>query len=162
LPGELATLRRLTVHPDQQRNLDTLEPTMTQKLDELAQTIALKRAGQADAAVEIVRSGRGKVSMDRLRAVIAEMNAVEERLLEERTTDWQDSVTWSTYVTFGGSGVLLCTMMLIAWLASRDFRTREAEAWLRRVQRVLNTQVQGDLRVESLGEKILGVRARAC
>ena len=156
--GELATLRRLTAdNPDHQRDLDTLESTITQRLDELAQTIALKRAGQADAAVEIVRSGRGKLLMDRVRAVIAEMNAVEERLLEERTTDWQDSVTWSTYVTFGGSGVLLCTMMLIAWLASRDFRTREAEAWLRRVQMALNTQVQGDLRVESLGEKILGV-----
>jgi signal transduction histidine kinase/CheY-like chemotaxis protein/CHASE3 domain sensor protein len=157
LSGELATLRRLIMRPDQQRNLETLEPLVTQKLDELAQTIALKRAGQADEAVEIVRSGRGKASMDRLRAVILEMNAVEERLLEERTTAWHDSVTWSTYVTVGGSGVLLCAMMLIAWLASRDFRTREAEAWLRRVQMALNTQVQGDLRVDSLGEKILGV-----
>lgn len=49
--------------------------------------------------------------MDRLRAVIAEMNAVETRLLQDRTTDWEDSATWSTYVTFGGSGVLLCTLM---------------------------------------------------
>src|SRR5450755_336300 len=156
--GELATLRRLTAdNPDQQRNLDTLEPIVTRKLGELAQAIALKRSGQADAAVEIVHSGRGKVHMDRLRAVIAEMTAVEERLLAERTTAWQDSVTWSTYVTFGGSGLLLCSMLLIAWLASRDFRTREAEAWLRRVQLALNTQVQGNLRVESLGEKILGV-----
>src|ERR1022692_4888472 len=80
LPAELATLRRLTAdNPDQQRYLDTLEPTVTQKLDELAQTIALKRAEQADAAVAIVRSGRGKALMDRLRDVIAEMNAVEER-----------------------------------------------------------------------------------
>src|SRR5450755_444493 len=156
--GELATLRRLTAdNPDQQRNLDTLEPIVTQKLDELAQTIALKRTGQADAAVELVRSGRGKLLMDRVRAVIVEMNAVEERLLEERTTAWHDSVTWSTYVTVGGSGVLLCAMLLIAWLASRDFRAREAEAWLRRVQMALNTRVRGDLRVESLGEKILGV-----
>jgi signal transduction histidine kinase/CheY-like chemotaxis protein/CHASE3 domain sensor protein len=157
LPGELATLRRLTMHPDQQRNLETLEPLVTQKLDELAEAIALKRAGHADEAVEIVRSGRGKAHMDRLRAVIAEMNAVEERLLAEQMTAWHNGVTWSTYVTVGGSGVLLCAMMLIAWLASRDFRAREAEAWLRRVQMALNTQVQGDLRVESLGEKILGV-----
>jgi signal transduction histidine kinase/CheY-like chemotaxis protein/CHASE3 domain sensor protein len=156
--GEFATLRRLTAdNPDQQRDLDTLEPTIAQRLDELAQTIALKRAGQADAAVEIARSGRGKLLMDRVRAVIAEMSAVEERLLEERTADWQDSVMWSTYVTFGSAGVLLFVIMMIAWLASRDFRTGEAEAWLRRVQMALNTQVQGDLPVESLGEKILGV-----
>src|SRR5664280_588179 len=89
LPGDRATLRRLAVHPDQQRNLDTLGPVTTQRLDELAQTLALKRAGQADAAAEIVRSGRGKLLMDRLRAAIAEMNTVEERLLEERTKDWQ-------------------------------------------------------------------------
>jgi signal transduction histidine kinase/DNA-binding response OmpR family regulator/CHASE3 domain sensor protein len=157
LSGELPTLRGLIVNPDQQRNLETLEPLVTQKLDELAQTIALKRAGHADEAVEIVRSGRGKAHMDRLRAVITEMNAVEDRVLAERMTAWHNGVTWSTYVTVGGSGVLLCAIMLIAWLASRDFRAREAEAWLRRVQMALNTQVQGDLRVESLGEKILGV-----
>ena len=158
LPGELATLRRLTAdNPDQQRNLDTLEPTVTQKLDELAETIALKRAGQADTALELVRTGRGKAFMDRFRVVIAEMSSVEERLLDERTANWQDSVTWSTYVTYGGSGVLLIAMMLIAWLASRDFRNREAEAWVRRVQTELNAQMQGDLGVESVGEKILGV-----
>ena len=157
LSSEIATLRRLVVHPDQQRSLNTLEPITTQRLDHLAQTITLKRAGQADAAVEIIRSGRGKLLMDRLRAVIAEMNVVEEHLLEERTKDWEDSVTWSTYVTFGGSGVLLCVVILIAWFASRDFCTLEAEAWLRRVQIALNTRLQGDLRVESLGEKILGV-----
>jgi signal transduction histidine kinase/ActR/RegA family two-component response regulator len=156
--GEFATLRRLTVdNPVQQRALDALEPTVTQRLNELAQTISLKRAGQADAAGEIVRSGRGKLLMDRVRAVIAEMNAVEERLLAERTKNWQDSVTWSTYVTFGGAGVLLFAIMLSAWFASRDFRTCEAEAWLRRVQLALNAKVQGDLGVESLGEKILGV-----
>ena len=158
LSGELAELRRLTAdNPAQQRALDTLAPTVTQKIDELAQTIAQNRAGQTDAALEIVRSGRGKAVMDQCRSQIAEMIAVEERLLEERTTGYQDSVTRSTYVTFGGSGVVLLAMMLIAWLASRDFRTGEAEAWLRRVQLALNTQVQGDLRVESLGEKILGV-----
>src|SRR5450755_4147595 len=90
LSGELATLRRLTLNPDQQRNLETLEPLVTQKLDELAQTIALKRAGHADEAVEIVRSGRGKLTMDRLRAVITEMNAVEDRLLAERMTAWHN------------------------------------------------------------------------
>ncbi len=157
VPGELATLRRLTVHPDQQRELSTLEPIVAQRLDEMAKTVALKRAGQGDEAVEFVRGGQGKVTMEHLRSVIAEMNVVEERLLAERTAEWQDSATWSTYVTVGGSGVLLCAIMLIAWLASRDFRAREAEAWLRRVQMALNTQVQGDLRVESLAEKILGV-----
>jgi signal transduction histidine kinase/CheY-like chemotaxis protein/CHASE3 domain sensor protein len=158
LPGALATLRRLTADaPNQQRSLDTIEPIATERIDLLAQGIALRRTGQADVAVELVRSGRGRVMMDRLRALIAEMSSVEEHLLAERTADWQDSVTWSSYVTYGGSAVLLFAMMLIAWLASRDFRTREAEAWVRRVQMALNAQMQGDVGVESVGEKILGV-----
>ena len=158
LSGEVATLRRLTAdNPDQQLHLNRLEPMMAERLDVLAQGIALKRAGQAEAAVEIVRRGRGMLLMDRLRAVIEEMNAVEARLLDERMEAWQDSVTESTYVTFGGSAALLFALMSIAWFASRDFRTREAEAWLRRVQLALNTQVQGDLRVEAVAEKILGV-----
>ena len=157
VPGELATLRELAVNPDQQRELTTLEPMVAQRLDEMAKTVALKRAGQSDEAVEFVRSGQGKVTMDHVRSVIVDMLVVEDRLLAERTAEWQDSATWSTYITVGGSGVLLCAILLIAWLASRDFRAREAEAWLRRVQLELNTQVQGDLRVESLAEKILGV-----
>ncbi|MBF0460577.1 MAG: response regulator [Magnetococcales bacterium] len=157
LSGEMATLRRMAVRPDQQHSLNILEPLTTQKLDELAQTITLQRAGRADAAVEIVRSGRGKLLMDQLRAVIAEMNAVEVRLLAERTQAWQESVTGSTSVQFGGSGVLLGVVLLIAWFAARDFGTLEAEAWLRRVQIALNSRLQGDLRVDSLGEKILGV-----
>lgn len=84
LPGNLATLRRLTVNPQQQPGLDTLEPLMTQKLDSLAQAIALKRAGQTDAEVEIVRSGTG--IMDRLRAVIADMNAADDHLPDDLWT----------------------------------------------------------------------------
>jgi CHASE3 domain sensor protein/putative methionine-R-sulfoxide reductase with GAF domain len=157
LPLELEALQLLTVHPDQQRDLVTLRPMMNQRLDELAQPIALQRAGKGEEALALVRTTRGRLAMDNLRAVVDRMSVVEERLLDERTADWQNSVTWSTYVTFAGSVVLFCAIMLIAWLASRDFRIRESEAWLRRVQMALNTQMQGDLRVEPLAEKILRV-----
>ncbi|MCX5743239.1 MAG: response regulator [Proteobacteria bacterium] len=158
LPSALATLRQLTAdNPDQQHNIDLLAPAVTQRLDVMAQTIVLQRAGQGPAAIELVRSNRGKVIMDRLRAGIAEMAAIEDRLLDERTQTWQDSVTWSSYVTYGGSAMLLAALTLIAWLASRDFRSREADAWVRRVQMAINTQLQGDLAIASVGEKVLGV-----
>jgi CheY-like chemotaxis protein/CHASE3 domain sensor protein len=158
LPSELAALRRLTAdNRVQQQALEVLEPTATRRLEQMAHTTTLQRADRNEAAIAFVRAGEGQLTMERLRALLVAMDVVEVRLLEERTAAAQRDVTFSTYVTFGGSLLLLCAIGLIAVLASRDFRAREVEAWLRRVQTALSDQLQGDLDVEVIGEKILGV-----
>jgi PAS domain S-box-containing protein len=53
-----------------------------EKLEELAQTIELRRAGHIAEALAIVREGRGKRSMDALRGVLAELRAAERSRLE--------------------------------------------------------------------------------
>ncbi|MEO7734159.1 MAG: response regulator, partial [Kofleriaceae bacterium] len=158
IPIEITALRRLiTDNPAQLQRLDAIAPLLASKLAELKQTIDARDAGDLAAALTIVKTDRGKADMDRLRQGIDTMLAAEAELLAHRTDDWESTVTWSSYVMFGGVAVLLLMIGLIGVLASRDFRAVEAEAWSRRVQLALTTDLQGDLRLESIGDKVLRV-----
>ncbi len=78
-------LRRLTAdNPNQQSNLDDLEPQITAKLDELQETVQLKQAQNTEAALKIVRTDRGKQSMDNVRRIIDRMKVKEQALLRSR------------------------------------------------------------------------------
>ncbi|HEX7841755.1 MAG TPA: ATP-binding protein, partial [Kofleriaceae bacterium] len=69
----------------------------------------------------------------------------------------ENTVQWSSYTMFGGLAVLIAMILLIGALASHSFRSVEGEAWARRVHLALTAELQGDLRLESLGGKVLRV-----
>ena len=154
----LGSLKRLVADdPAQQRRIEVLEPLVVSKLAELAETITQRRNGDAARALTIVKSDRGKLQMDKIRETVDAMLSAEQSLLAVRTDEWEASVRWSSYTMFGSGAVLLCMILLISAFASRDFRSVEAEGWARRVQLALTSQLQGDLRVDSIGEKVLRV-----
>ncbi|HEX4449348.1 MAG TPA: response regulator [Kofleriaceae bacterium] len=154
--GDLLVLRQLTLdNQDHQIAISTITPLVQSKLDELGETIRLKRAGDSSAALQLVLTDRGKNYTDRLRELVTTMLANEHKLLDARTIEWEATVTSSTWVVFSGVAVLLAMFGLIAVLSSRDYRAVGAESWTRRVQVKLTEQLQGDVRAESLGEKIL-------
>ena len=158
LPLETISLRRLLAeNTGQLARLVEIEPLVASKLAELDETIVARNDGNPARALAIVRSDRGKADMDLLRQRIDAILASESAVLHERTEIWESTVTWSSYVMFGGVGVILLMLLLIGVLASRDFRAVEAEAWSRRVQLALTAELQGDLRLESIGDKVLGV-----
>src|SRR5690606_13044085 len=68
---------------------------------------------------------------------------------------WERAASRSFYVQLGGSGVLVLLIVIAAMLASRDHRDRETQAWLRAGQIALATRLQGDMRLELLGESVL-------
>src|SRR6202042_1014129 len=69
LPEEIKSMRALLVNrPEQRRRLDALESLANLKMAELDSTITLRRAGKPDAALAVVRTDRGKIYMDRIRA----------------------------------------------------------------------------------------------
>jgi methyl-accepting chemotaxis protein len=81
-------LRKLTVdNPNQQRNLDKLEPLVAAKLAELKETIELRRGAKGfDAALAVVRTDKGKQAMDDIRQVMREVRDEENRLLDLRNS----------------------------------------------------------------------------
>jgi signal transduction histidine kinase/DNA-binding response OmpR family regulator len=153
IPVELATLRRITLdNPEQQRKIDVLGPLIDAKLAELTRTIELRRNGDPAAALEVVQSDRGRMAMDRIRQLIEGMLTIEQGLLVLRTSEWEASVTWSSYVMFGGVALLAAMLALIGVLASRNYRSVEAESWSRRLQLALSTALQGEHRLSAIGD----------
>jgi CheY-like chemotaxis protein/signal transduction histidine kinase/CHASE3 domain sensor protein len=160
LPDEIKSMRTLLVNrPEQRRRLDAIESLANLKMAELESTVAARRAGKVDAALAIVRTDRGKIYMDRIRAAVNEMDSAERQLLAQHTEESRNAATVSLAVTLGGSGVLLFLIAGAALVASRDFRTRQAQAWIRSGQMGLSEQLQGDQSLEKLGANLLGFLA---
>jgi len=68
--------------PSQKRRLDALDGLVTTRLDEIDATIAARRQGGFEAAAKLVREDRGKKTMDRIRAIVAEMRSHEQATLD--------------------------------------------------------------------------------
>jgi CheY-like chemotaxis protein/CHASE3 domain sensor protein len=157
LPGQLESTRELlSADPLQQQRMATLEQLITEKVAELSQTVALRRAGDTSGALGTVRSDRGKVLMDRIRTLVGQMEATERGALARREDEWQRSETLSSSVTFGGSGLLLVLIGAAAYMTSRDYRSKQREAWMKAGQMGMSSLIQGEQRLETLGARVLG------
>jgi PAS domain S-box-containing protein len=92
------------------------------KLAELQHTIELRRAGRAEEALAIVREGRGKRAMDKLRATLVEMRGEERRQLEEAEAGREQAVRRAYLSSIGGCVVAVCAILLLAASARRAER----------------------------------------
>jgi signal transduction histidine kinase/CheY-like chemotaxis protein len=82
IDGEMDELRALMADsPGQSGHLAALKKIIDDKLAELATVIDRRRAGAAGEALALVNEGAGKRLMDRLRAILGEMHAVQGGLL---------------------------------------------------------------------------------
>jgi len=160
LPSQLATLRTLTADSlTQQQRITEVEGLLTVKMDELARTIALRKAGDLEGALAIVRTEQGKLAMDRIRAVVADMDLDERRGLINRQSASRSATSYSTAVTAGGAALLLFLTLAAAFVTSREYRAREAEAWVRAGQTGLAARLQGEQPLDKLGENALSFLA---
>ena len=132
LPAEFVSLQALTGDdPAQHNRLQTMQSVADEKMQELGATVDLRKAGKADEALARVMTGQGKNAMDRIRLINAEMQNEERQLIAERTSQWRQAATFSFAVTSGGSLLLLVLIAIAGVMASRDFRQRQRESWLR-------------------------------
>ncbi|CAN5277732.1 response regulator [soil metagenome] len=160
LAGQLKALRSLTAdNPAQLQRIETLEETTRQKLEELAQTIALRRSGDAEGALVVMRSDRGRMVMVRARALVEEMRTNERSLLTERQAEAQRAAMLFYTVTGIGSALLLVLIGAAAWMTARDHRERESQAWVRAGQMGLSASVQGDQRLDAMGDSAVAFLA---
>jgi CHASE3 domain sensor protein len=161
LPEQIATVRRLTEgNPRQASALDRLEQLMAEKLVEMEQTIALYRGGKGAEALALVRTDRGKAAMDAARQAVSELDQEERTLLAAREENWNRAVEISFWVSLGGSGMLLVLIVAASVMASRDHRAKQSIAWVRAGQVRMAVRIQGEQRLEQLGENVLDFLAR--
>ena len=83
-PEVLAALRRRGEEsPSQAERLARIASLVERRLNEIADTLALADAGNVEEARAIVRTNRGRASMDALKAELDEFQAEEDRRLAE-------------------------------------------------------------------------------
>jgi methyl-accepting chemotaxis protein len=109
-------LADLTVdNPDQQRNIEALRAPIHGKLDELQQTIDLRRTQGLAPATQVVLTDRGKNLMDDIRTIAGQMQDVENGLLAARDAT-EASNARNTYVVIVGGALLASVFTLFAGL----------------------------------------------
>ncbi|RKH53306.1 GAF domain-containing protein, partial [Corallococcus sp. AB050B] len=161
LPAKLKELRGLVSDSAvQQQRLDRLEAAVTEKLAELQETVDLQLRGDSRHAIAVVKEDRGFASMSTIRAAVEEMELEERRLLTLRYGQFQESANLSLAVTLSGSLLLFALLGIAAYTAARDFRARAIESWLQAGQAALATRMQGEQRLDRLGDNILRVLAQ--
>ncbi len=160
LNGVLGQLRSMLAGNERQlRRFEELNRLSNDKLSELEETVVLRRAGKTDAAMAVVLTDRGKAVMDRVRSTVAEMQTEERATLAKRQAEWADAQSLSLLVSWGGSALLLVLITVSALLTSRDFRARMVQAWVRNGQAQLASRLQGEQRLEVLGDTLLAFLA---
>jgi len=160
-PAELAALRSLTAdNPRQQARLAALTPLIDAKMTELRETVTLRRSGDIDGALALVRTDRGKITMDGIRAILGEMQVEERRLLAERERDGDATVRDGFLLTIAGAVALLTLIAVTAWLLAGSHRERETESWLRAGVAGVSGELLGQKHVDILCDRALAFLAR--
>jgi CheY-like chemotaxis protein/CHASE3 domain sensor protein len=144
----------------QTERLDVLAQLVPQRMAELEESIERRRAGDAEGAIEMVRSNRGKATMDRIRQLVAAMIADEQAALQQRQAGWEDSSARAARIVLGGALLLLALTLAAAIVAARDHRAREDELWIRAGTTALARQLQGEQRLDQLAERLLALLSR--
>ena len=147
-------------NPTQRANVALLRPHIDAKLAELRQTIDLRRTQGPEAALAVVKTDRGKVEMDAIRAQADAMRQEETRLRQLRLAEMDGAFT--TALASGLLSGLLGAALTVAVfvLIRRNALIRARQQWLQAGQVGLAEAMMGDKSVEQLGDSILAFLAR--
>ncbi len=151
-------LQRLTADsPAQQDRLHALAPLLQLKLQELAQTMQIRRDAGLDAALQKVRTNAGRGYMTGIRAVLGAMTADEQAVLAQRMTETERRgalVRW-----LAAAGALLAVGALI-WAARMLNNAWQRLSAAEAEQRTLALRLRTSLDSLSQGVAVFGADGR--
>jgi len=128
IPNSLDALARTQAGrrlPRQFHHIDRLRPLVKEKMDELAETIDLRRSKGLDAALAIVGGDRGKVTMDRIRAVCSEIQSASYDLLGQQREEVRASAYQAGLTSVLGSAAVFLLLILATITIRKGTRQRE-------------------------------------
>src|SRR5206468_3111587 len=96
-------LRALTGdNPRQQQTCDALQTLMRQRFAVYSESIALQMKPEKDAAAQLRLTETGQVIMENIRAMIAEMDAAERGLLQQRRSGSESNLRRTRQIALAG------------------------------------------------------------
>lgn len=118
---KLNQVRQLTKdNPNQQRRLDTLEQVILNRVEIMQQILELRQERGFAAAQQEIQKNQGKRAMDRIRSMIAEMEAEERNLLQQRTRATEQATRQTLATITFGTPLYALLLVLIGFLLSRN------------------------------------------
>ena len=118
---QLHALRTLTEdNAIQRRRLATLEPIIKQRLDRLAEGIAVRQEKGLAEAAQFVANGTGQTLMSQIHTVISDMNEEENMLLEKRSAQAATSASRAITAIVLGVPAAFVVVALAGFLVARN------------------------------------------
>ncbi|MBF2006265.1 MAG: methyl-accepting chemotaxis protein [Chlorogloeopsis fritschii C42_A2020_084] len=115
LGDEISDLRtQISDNSEQSKRLIDLEKLTQEKLNELQETINLKKSGKTQEVLALILSDRGKRIMDETRQVLNEMLQTEDQLLEERQKHANQAQAFAAYVNWGIFFCIVVTVIIVS------------------------------------------------
>ena len=139
-------------YPAHLQLVEQLEALTQQKLRELTETIALRKAGDGVGAMALVQSGAGQQIMDQLREVAESLRTQQNLQLETRREQWVAAATNSNLYSGAGSLVLLVLICISAGVTAREYRAKSMQSWISTGLTGLGQRIHGGHRLEEIGQ----------
>ena len=151
VPAHIDALSQLTADdPDGQARVAQLRILSQKKAAELAQTIALYKAGQFDAAKNLVLSDVGLAYMDQIRLLVVEMQREEITLDSDRTQIYQNSTKRTIASIYLTSLLAAVGLVLLAYYMLRQIELREQHA-----QELRDSEERLRVTLTSIGDAVI-------
>ncbi len=151
-----ASIKTLTSdHPLHQELLPLIKSQIDLKLQELAETIAVRRKSGFDDALAIVKTDRGKAAMDSLRKNITEMQQEERALRRQRFQETENAFQAAVQSTIAAGVLGMVMAILVSWLMQRNEQARQRQQWLQSGQAQLSQKLIDEHKLERLGDNAL-------
>ena len=141
--------------PAQRRIVNDIAGITQQKMAELRETIELRKAGDVEGAMAVVRTDAGKDAMDRLRDLVADLYTRQMGQLEDEREAWSAAAATSAYYSWGGSLLLLVLILASAGMTIREYRAKSRQAWVTAGLSGLSLSLRGDHRLDEIGKRAL-------
>ncbi len=137
-------LRSLTGdNPRQQQACDALQPLIQQRFAVYSESIALQLKPKTDAVAQLRLTEKGQELMENIRSLIAEMDADERGLLQQRRSGSESHLRRTQQIALAGffAGSFMLSWVFVL-LARENRRRRDAEEALRKANEALELRVQ--------------------
>jgi CheY-like chemotaxis protein/signal transduction histidine kinase/CHASE3 domain sensor protein len=152
----LALVKAATSNDSAQRRIvSDIEGITRQKLTELHETVEMRKAGNVEGAMAVVRTDAGKEAMDRLRDMVGDLYSRQMDELAAGKDAWAEAAATSTYYSWGGSLLLLVLILASAGMTAREYRAKARQSWVTTGLSGLSLRLQGDHRLDEIGKRAL-------